>query len=249
MDRIAPTLRPNDRTVMKQSWRHLSFLHWEVPAESLAKHLPPSLTLDTFEGRAFVGLVPFTMRDVRPVGFPSVPGLSNFHETNVRTYVHHRGEGPGVWFFSLDAANPIAVATARMWFGLNYQYARMSLEAGESHGLPEFSYASERRWPSRSGPSSRVRIRVTGPVVTAVPGTIEHFLAERYILYTTRGDRLYSGRVHHSPYPLREAECDLVEDTLVTASGLIRQGHPTYVHYADGVDVEVFSLKSVIRSQ
>lgn len=246
MDRIAPTLRPDDRVVMRQSWRRLAFLHWEVPAESLAKHLPPGLTLDTFEGRAFVGLVPFTMEGVRPEGFPAVRGLSDFHETNVRTYVHHEGRDPGVWFFSLDAANLAAVATARAWFGLNYQFAAMSLKHEENGGFPRVEYASRRRRPSRPGPGLRAGVVATGSVRPAAPGSLEHFLAERYVLYTCRRGRLYSGRVHHVPYPLREAECDFLDESLLAASGLIRPDSNPLTHYAESVDVEVFGLKSVV---
>ena len=110
MDRIAPTQRPRDRVVMYQKWRHLMFLHWAVAPAILRPLVPTELELDLFEGRAYVGLVPFTMKGVRPAGLPAVPALSNFHETNVRTYVHFQGRDPGVWFFSLDAANLIAVA-------------------------------------------------------------------------------------------------------------------------------------------
>ena len=104
IDRVSPTLRPRRWSVMRHRWAHLLFLHWAVPPEQLRPLLPPGLDLDTFEGRAYVGLVPFTMTGVRPVLLPPLPLLSSFHETNVRTYVHRRGRDPGVWFFSLDAA-------------------------------------------------------------------------------------------------------------------------------------------------
>ena len=245
MDRIAPTYRPSEKAVMKQSWRYLSFLHWEVPAETLKPHIPPGLTLDTFEGRAFIGLVPFTMRGVRPVGFPIVPWLSNFHETNVRTYVHREGTDPGVWFFSLDAANIVAITIARLLFGLNYQFARMTLGLEESEGASRIRYESNRCRPSRPGPSTRIEVSVVGPVRHAVPGSLEHFLAERYILYTVRRGRLYSGRVHHPPYPLQDARCEFLEESLFAASGLVRHGWAPIVQYSEGVDVEIFSLKSL----
>ena len=143
-DREALTRRPSGRPVMYQRWRRLLFLHWEVPADSIRRLLPDGLEVDLFEGRAFVGLVPFTMQGVRPARLPAVRGLSDFHETNVRTYVHHRGHQPGVWFFSLDAANAVGVALGRRWFGLPYFLARMSLEAEEADGALRLSYASDR---------------------------------------------------------------------------------------------------------
>src|SRR5215212_7393217 len=124
MDRIAPTRRPEDRPAGFQRWRHLLFLHWEVPAAAVQALLPAELDVDTFEGRAYVGVVPFTMRDVSPWWSPSVPGISNFDELNVRTYVHYKGSEPGVWFFSLDAASTLAVAAARAGWSLPYYRAK-----------------------------------------------------------------------------------------------------------------------------
>ena len=134
IDRVAPTRRPDQRAVMRQRWADLLFLHWPVAPETLQPLLPPGLTLDTFEGQAYVGLVPFTMTGVRPVWAPPVRWLSNFHETNVRTYVHREGKDPGVWFFSLDAANSIAVRIARAAWKLPYHYARMSLSRRAAAG-------------------------------------------------------------------------------------------------------------------
>src|SRR5438477_7555262 len=118
IDRVSPTLEPDQPVVMRQSWHHLLFLHWEIPLEQLRPLLPASLDVDTFEGKAYVGLIPFTVRGVRPLLMPPLPGISSFHEVNVRTYVHRRGKGPGVWFFSLDASNRIAVTAARMMYKL-----------------------------------------------------------------------------------------------------------------------------------
>src|SRR5215470_10299103 len=113
---------------MRQNWRELLFLHWEIRPDRVRRLVPPQLDLDLFEGTAYVGLVPFTMTGVRPVGLLPVPRLSRFHETNVRTYVHRAGRDPGVWFFSLDAANRLAVLGARIGFHLPYYHARMILE-------------------------------------------------------------------------------------------------------------------------
>jgi len=243
IDRLGPIARPRRRVVMYQEWHHLLFIHWEIAAEPLAALLPPGLELDTFHGRAFVGLIPFTMRGIRPRFLPSSPWLSSFHETNVRTYVRRGDRDPGVWFFSLDAANPVAVAIARATFGLPYFHARMSLEVDTSPGAgPVLRYVSERLWAGSNRPRSQVHARVVGPAAPANPGSLEHFLAERYLLYTTRRGRLFQGQVHHDRYPLQTAEIDSLDETLLAAAGLVRAANSPMVQYAAGVRVEVFGL-------
>jgi uncharacterized protein YqjF (DUF2071 family) len=243
-DREALTRRPIGRPVMYQSWQKLLFLHWEVPAEPLRRLLPDGLELDQFEGRAFVGLVPFTMRGIRPRGLPAVRGLSDFHETNVRTYVHHRGKRPGVWFFSLDAANAVGAALGRGWFGLPYFFARMSLKTEESEGGLRLSYASTRLYPGPRPATTRIEALVRSTVELATLGTLEYFLAERYLLYSaSKGGALSTGRVHHTPYPLQVAEVVGLDESLLAAAGIERPDVPPLVHYARGVDVEVFGLE------
>ena len=170
------------RAVMRQNWRELLFLHWAFAPELIRPLIPRELELDLFEGKAYVGLVPFTMTGVRPTGLPAIAGLSSFHETNVRTYVHIDGRDPGVWFFSLDAANTIAVRLARGLFHLPYHRARMFLERerpGPSDQPSPILYAGVRCWPAPLPASYLIRGQVSGPVRPAVPGTLEHFLAER----------------------------------------------------------------------
>ena len=244
MDRLAPTRRPAGPPVMLQSWRELGFLHWEVDAETLGRLLPAQLSLDTFEGRAFVGLVPFTMHGVRPTWAPALPLVSRFHEVNVRTYVHLAGRDPGVYFLSLDAASRLAVVGARTIWRLPYHFARMGM-ARSPGGL--VAYDSERRWP---GPKPAACHLLYGPRPdsapgAATPGSLDHFLAERYILYTTAPGRLLRGRVHHPPYPLQAGDCPRLEETLVAAAGIEPVTGPPLVHYASGVDVEVFGLEPI----
>lgn len=238
------TLGDDPGDVMRQSWRDLLFLHWPVPAEALTPLLPPGLMLDTFDGQAYVGLVPFTMRGVRPTGTPPFAPLSNFHETNVRTYVRRAVDGtdPGVWFFSLDAANAVAVRLARAWFKLPYFFARMRLDRDENGTT---LCASERRWPAPVPARVELRYRVSGDVFFAAPDSLEFFLAERYRLYTigARG-RLFSGRVHHAPYPLQAATVLDLHENLIAAAGIVRpDGPPPLAHYASGVDVRVSPLR------
>lgn len=242
IDRTAPARCPDRRPLMYHKWRSLSFLHWALPPTAVRPLVPAGLELDLFGGQAYVGLVPFTMLGVRPAGLPAAPGLSGFHETNVRTYVHRRGRDPGVWFFSLDAANPVAVVLARALFHLAYHNARMTLKTrpDADAGLT-VTYASDRLWPGPLPASSRIEVRVPPGEPAPVPaGTLDHFLIERYVLYTTRRGRLIRGQVHHSPYPIQVAELMGLDESLLAALNLERPATPPLVHYSAGVDVRIF---------
>jgi uncharacterized protein YqjF (DUF2071 family) len=240
IDRVAPTIRPDAAVVQRPAWHDLSFLHWRVPAAQLRALVPTTLEIDTFDDEAYVGLVPFTMTKVRPRWAPPIPGLTSFHETNVRTYVHHRGADPGVWFFSLDAASRLAVLAARTLFHLPYHPARMTLEWRER----EVSYASERVRPPPLPATCRVTCRPVGAPAAARLGSREHFLAERYLLYTQdRRGRLLRGQVHHAPYPLQPAEVIACDESLLAAAGIVRPAEPPIAHYASGVEVEIFALE------
>lgn len=246
IDRIAPTRRPPGRVVMRQNWSHLLFLHWEVPLAALRPLIPAALEIDTFEGRAFVGLVPFTMTGVRPVWSPPLPGFSNFHEVNVRTYVHFEGRDPGVWFFSLDAANGLAAWLARRLWLLPYHHARMDLRvAPDSAQSPagRIEYQSDRL--GETAAACRIAYSPAGTPATSAPGSLEHFLAERYIQYCRRGSRVFSGHVHHPPYPLQPATIRELDESLIAANGIERPTGPPLAHYALGVRVGVFALKPV----
>jgi uncharacterized protein YqjF (DUF2071 family) len=245
IDRIAPTRRPKATPVMRQNWRDLLFVHWPIDPDALRALIPAPLELDLFEGTAYVGLIPFTMTGVRPIGLPAVPGLSNFHETNVRTYVHLRGRDPGVWFFNLEAANSIAVRLARRFFHLPYHYARMFLEreaSNQAATLDTILCAGTRRWPGPLPASYFIRARHAGATEPATPGTLEHFLVERYILFTVRSGRLHEGRVHHTPYPLQSANILALDETLLAAAGIDRPGVSPVAHFSAGVNVEIFGL-------
>jgi uncharacterized protein YqjF (DUF2071 family) len=243
VDRLAPAERPMGRPAGFQRWRQLLFLHWEVDPEAARASLPPPLELDTFEGKAFCGVVAFTMRDVSPWWSPSVPGISNFHELNVRTYAVCGGV-PGVWFYSLDAASSLAVSIARIGWHLPYHKARMEL-GSDAEGVVH--YASDRRWPKPKPARLQARYRVgEGQPRRAEPGTLDHFLIERYVLFAARGDgAMRVGRVHHEAYPLTDVTLDDVEDNMIEATGLTRREGPPLVHYSEGVDVDVYALTAL----
>jgi uncharacterized protein YqjF (DUF2071 family) len=233
-DRLAPTRRPRGLPAGYQEWRRLLFLHWPVPPEALRPLVPAPLALDLFEGMAYVGLIPFCVQAARPLGVPRILGL-NFLETNVRTYVHVDGREPGVYFFSLDAASLLATIGARLTLGLPYFIAqgRERVTAGR------VVYALRRRSGAR--PACGVRYEIGAPLGAAVPGTLEHFLIERYLLHAVRGPSRWTVQVHHPPYPLQRARLLALHDELRRAAGIPPLDGAPLVHYAAGVDVEIFA--------
>jgi uncharacterized protein len=217
-----------------QRWRDLLFLHWSFPIEIVRRVVPPVLSIDAWEGRAWVSVIPFLMRDVRVSPMPSGLGL-NFYETNVRTYVQHDGV-PGIYFFSLEASSLLSVRAARFGWGLPYFHAdMMSTRDGD-----RFTYASIRR----SEPAASLRVGwELGPMLGASQvGTLEHFLLERYVLFAFRRNVLLRGDVQHPPYPAQRAQLLDFEQGLVRAAGIdLERGRPPEtIHFASGVDVEVF---------
>jgi uncharacterized protein len=234
IDRLAPTRRPSGPPRGYQQWRSLFFLHWPVATDILRPLVPAPLELDPWDGQVYVGLVPFRMGGVRPAWCP--PALAfQFLETNVRTYVLHRGE-PGVYFFSLDASSRIAVAIARRFWSLPYFHAHMEWEQQGD----VVTYRSQRA-------GSRAKCFVRGRLGEAIgesrPGSPEFFFLERYLLFAQRGERIARGQVHHQPYPAQRVAIESLEDELVAATGLPAvAGLPAFAHYAAGVDVEIFPL-------
>ena len=227
---------PLDGTVIGfQRWDRLLFLHFEVPAEALRALVPPRLELDTYEGRAFVSVTPFTVVGARLRGAPPIPGIARFDELNVRTYVRNGEEG-AVWFFSLDAASVAAVAIARATLRLPYCYAGM--HRSEDRGL--FRYDSVRVLPAPQATFSG-SWSVTGAAAPAGPGTLAHFLCERYALFSRAfGSKLFRVRVRHPPWQLQPAEDVRFAETLAQADGLPPLGAPVLAQYSEGVDVEFF---------
>jgi uncharacterized protein len=248
IDRLSAARRPQRWAVMRQKWRDLLFLHWAVSPQAIRPLVPPQLDLDLFEGTAYIGLVPFTMTGVRPVGLPPIWGLSSFHETNLRTYVRMGDRDTGVWFFNLEAANSIAVRDSRALFHLPYHRARMFLEREwrgnqEPTSTATIVYAGVRLWPGPLPASYTIRATPGEQIRLAQPGTLEHFLIERYVLYAARNNRLFQGRVYHTPYPIQSAVLHSLDENLQATWNLDRPASPPLTHFSKGVDVEVFPIR------
>ena len=233
------------RPVMYQQWHHLLFLHWPVTPDVVQARLPAGLTVDLFKGEAYVGLVPFTMRKVRPAWAPPLPWLSYFHETNIRVYVRDEQQRPGVFFLSLEAANPLAVELARGLFKLPYHWARMTMVRHNE----QIDYATERLSHPPLPAHCRVRYG-PAPGTTSAPaaaGTLEHFLIERYRLFSIAQGKLFTGMVAHAPYQFQSAVFSGLDQTLTDVAGFPTLGTPPLAHYAPGVNVDVFSLERVLK--
>lgn len=228
--------------IMQQIWHDLLFAHWPVKYDELRPLIPSELSIDTYEGEAWLGVVPFRMSDVNPRGMPSLPWLSAFEELNVRTYVSLNGK-PGVFFFSLDAANPIAVDVARRVFHLPYYNSHMGLEYLDNQ---EILYRSHRYHKDAQEAHFNGRYRPTGAVYDAKKGTLEHWLTERYCLYTCKpSGHVYCGEIHHQPWPLQQAEAEIYVNTMAEAVGLTLPDSPPILHFSKKIEVVVWSLQEV----
>ena len=237
LQRLALQQAPQGRPVMRQRWSNLLFLHWPVDPEAIRPHLPAGLHVDLFDDRAWIGVVPFAMERVHPVGLPPLPWVSWFLELNVRTYVHDESGRPGVWFFSLDCNQPIAVEVARRFFHLPYRHARMSAEFPDG----EIIHTSRRKGSEKL---SRFRYRRPVHAKPAREQSLEWFLVERYLLFAAdRGGKIRSGRVHHQPYRIEEAQCAEWSSVPVEEDGLGRlAGAPASMLVAEPVDVRIYPL-------
>jgi uncharacterized protein YqjF (DUF2071 family) len=221
---------------MHQRWTNLLFAHWPVAPERLRPMIPPSLTLDTFEGRAWVGVIPFHMSNVRPRYVPPLPWISAFHELNVRTYVR-LGDRAGVWFFSLDASSPVAVRAARAAVHLPYYDARMHMNVATDGSVV---YRSDRTHRGAPAATFEGTYRPEGAVYRAQPGTLDHFLVERYELFSTERRGLIHVKIAHQPWPLQRASARITRDTMAAAAGIQLTAEPAHLHFAARVDVRTW---------
>lgn len=238
---------PRGPWVMKMRWHELLFMHWPVPVELLRPHVPAALDIESFDGTAWLGVVPFRMSGVRPRLVPPIPGLSAFPELNVRTCVVPGGdrEKPGVWFFSLDATNPLAVRAARWTFALPYFDARIACHVNGSVNTPTVHYSSRRTHKGAPPAELDLDYRPTGNAYHADPGTLDHFLTERYCLYSAKGNRLYRCEIAHAPWPLQAAAANVRRNTLTRQLGFDVPKSGPVLHYADYQEVVAWVQEKV----
>jgi uncharacterized protein YqjF (DUF2071 family) len=243
IDRLTPETRPAGRVVGSQRWQSMLFLHWSLPPESIQRHLPRRLTVDTFDGHAWVSATLVTVTRARFGPVPPLPGLSRFHEATLRTYVHLDGKDPGVWFFSVDASNPFACALGRLALQLPYYPARVQRTL----------VADEQRFDSvRLDPRKAKRAtisaawRSTGALVEAPHGSREHFLTQRFFRYSRApGGRLWREQLHHAPWPIFPAELRAFEQTIDEAHALPFLSKRPVAHWSPGVDADLYAPRLV----
>ncbi len=229
--------------VMSMHWEDLLFMHWRVPAEALRRFLPTGLELDLFDNQAWLGIVPFRMTHIRGRFLPSLPGLSAFPELNVRTYVKRAGGMPGVWFFSLDAANPVAVRGAREFFHLPYFDAAIALTRTGS----EIEYRSHRTHAGAPPAEFQSRYAPRGPAYRSSQGTLEDWLTARYCFYASGPDgSIYRTDIHHEPWKLREATARTEVNTMAEQCGLVLPDTEPLLHFSQKTEVVAWFPERIV---
>jgi uncharacterized protein YqjF (DUF2071 family) len=231
---------PSRPWVMTQTWNRLLFAHWPVPLSLLQPYIPSAMTLDTFEGTAWIGVIPFEISHLRARGLPPIPYTSYFPEINVRTYVV-KDNKPGVFFFSLDATNPLAVAAARTFFHLPYYNANIQADKQQN----TVHYKSERTHKNAPPASFSTQYRPTSSIFQADKGSLDEWLTARYCLYTHYRNQLYRGEIHHAPWPLQHAEAEIHNNAMhPLLSPSILQSQPI-LHYVEQITALFWLLEKI----
>ncbi len=240
---IATAHRPWDLPqrpwLMYMQWHRLLFAHWAVRPAQLEGLIPKGLQLETFDGFAWLGVVPFQMRRTGPRNYVSIPSLSDFDELNLRTYVTD-GRKPGVWFFSLDASQPLAVRVARQVFHLPYMDARMRVGIADER----VTYSSTRTHRGVAPAQFECQYQPIGAAYRSAKGSLEHWLTERYCLYSAdRQGRIYRGEIHHEQWNLQPAEAEFAINTVAEGIGVRFKGAPQTLHYSSRINVQAWLLE------
>ncbi len=230
------SLLPRGPWIMSQTWNDVLFAHWDVAEEWLRAHIPPALELDTYEGKAWISILPFHISKLRARFLPPIPGVQAFPELNLRTYVSYQGR-PGIYFFSLDASHRLAVIGARMLFHLPYYHADMAFDKKEE--CVSF-------WSFRKGKEKAECKAVYQPISSptlATPGSLDHWLTERYRLYTTFKEQLYYEDIYHEPWQLQEVEAQIPATGVATAHGFTLPERAPLLHYAKKQKVRFWPIR------
>ena len=229
-----PWPAPGSPWIMRQTWSSLLFAHWRVPGDFMRNLVPEQLEIDTFDGSAWIAVVPFLMSGIRFRLLPPIPPVHRTLELNVRTYVRYGGR-PGVYFFSLDAQSRLIVEIARRWFHLPYHHATMRLKRATYT-----RYESIRTHPGSPDAHFQGIYRPTSGPAQSMPGTLEYFLTERYCLYSIDPHQgVLVGEIDHKPWPLQHAKGEFERNTMTEDLGIDLRGQPL-LHYADSIDVSLW---------
>ena len=236
-----PVIRPQRPWSVAMRWHDVLFMHWPVDVGLLRELVPIDLTVETFDGAAWIGVVPFHMSAIRHRFIPPLPGLSAFPELNVRTYVTY-GETPGVWFFSLDAGNTLAVQMARRTYYLPYYKAQMEVEEVDA----EIRYFSRRAHLDSRHADFVGRYQSTGAVYRTEYGNLDHWLTARYCLYAQdRAGRIWRGDIDHEPWSLSPASAVVETNTMTNPLGISLPDETPLLHFAKRLDVVAWSIRRV----
>jgi uncharacterized protein YqjF (DUF2071 family) len=237
-DRLLAREPPESKSLLRMRWEQLLFLHWAWDAREIQQTLPQGLFVDTFDRKGWLAIVPFFMKRVHPRGLPCVPWLSDFLELNVRTYVHNVAGVPGVWFYSLQCNQPVAVELARRCFHLNYIHSRMHARVDRS-GTCSFR---ARRWGAEE---AQFRFSACGPKSEAPLGSLEFFLVERYVLFSAdRNNRIHSGQINHLPYRIGSASVEKWSFNPALADGFHTVNRPAdHTMVAEDLEVKAWLIQ------
>ncbi|WP_216830153.1 YqjF family protein [Alkalihalobacterium elongatum] len=231
---------PSGNWVMRQTWSSLLFAHYKVPKSLIRSVIPTCFEVETFEEEAWISVVPFFMSGIRARGLPELPFTPSFPELNVRTYITFNGR-PGVYFFSLDASSKVAVSLANLTYNLPYMNANMSCVSKER----EIEFTSERTDNRANKGVFSAKYFPVSDVYFAKPGTLEHWLTERYSLFVTKGMGIYEGRINHKPWPLQRAEVQFGVNTVAQSVGIPIEDPPDLLQYSNKLKVVVWPPKKV----
>ncbi len=233
LDRLAMRAKPDGRPVMEQNWEKILFLHWPVDPALIQARIPPSLEVDLFEDKAWIGITPFKVTGLHLTSLPPIPGLDSFNEINVRTYVHHAGK-PGIWFFSLDASKLIPVIAARLFYQVPYYSAEIDFRDGGTDFSVNITRTTNRdvRFSARWKKGTRLR--------DPDAESLAFFLVERYCFFAELGSSLMMTRVYHHPWILDEAIVDSYESNLISSLGFSEPLGEPLAHFSEGVSTQIW---------